>query len=60
VHRVLRWVTLGLIVGQIVLGAIAGNLDRQSRELGIAHLVVGTTTWATLTAQGILGSLLAF
>ncbi|MDQ3034833.1 MAG: hypothetical protein M3Y87_20655 [Myxococcota bacterium] len=63
-HRVLRWVTLALIGVQIVLGAIVSNAGiedfAERRALAATHLAVGTVSWATMTAMGVLGSLLAY
>lgn len=63
-HRALRWVTLGLMAAQIVLGAIVSNAGINDfdtrRALAATHLALGTITWGTVTAMGILGSLLAW
>jgi hypothetical protein len=64
VHRALRWVTLGLIAVQIVLGAIVSNAGIDDfgtrRALAATHLAFGTATWAATTTMGVLGSLLAY
>lgn len=62
-HRGLRWVVLGLIIGQAVLGGIAANIDSDfetRRTLAGIHLSVGVATWLTMALQGILGSMLAY
>jgi hypothetical protein len=63
VHKALRWVLLGLFVGQIVLGAISANVDADfetNRAIATSHLVLGTVTWATMTTQGVIGSMMAW
>ncbi len=54
---------LGLVVAQVVFGAINANVDTDfetSRALAGAHLALGVTTWLTMGTQGIVGSLLAY
>lgn len=63
-HRVLRWALLGLLGAQLVLGAVVANVELSDfgaeRALAATHLALGATTWATMTAMGVLGSLLAW
>lgn len=62
VHKSLRWALLVLYVGQVVLGAITSAADITDfgtrRALASVHLALGTVTMATMTTQGILGSIL--
>jgi hypothetical protein len=61
VHKSLRWALLVLYVGQVVLGAITSAVDTDfgtQRALASVHLALGTVTMATMTTQGVLGSIL--
>jgi hypothetical protein len=62
-HKTLRWVLLGLLLGQLVLGAVAANVDADfdtRRVLASTHLALGVVTWGTMTTHGILGSMMAW
>ena len=43
----------------IVANAGITDFDTK-RALALTHLVLGSVTWAGMTAQGVLGSLLAY
>lgn len=61
VHKSLRWALLALYVAQIVLGVTTSAVDTDfgtQRALASVHLALGTVTMATMTTQGILGSIL--
>ena len=64
VHRALRWTSLAIMALQIVLGAISQNVDFNDfgadRAMAATHLALGTLSWGVITAQGIVGSLLAY
>lgn len=64
VHRALRWTSLAIMALQIVLGAISQNVEFSDfgadRAMAATHLALGTVSWGVLTAQGIVGSLLAY
>jgi len=65
IHRALRWGVTGLMIAQVVLGIAtsvinASNDYNTARDLAAGHLVLGTVTNAAMTAQGILGSLMAW
>lgn len=62
-HKALRWALLALIVSQIFLGVVTANIDADfdtRRGLAIGHLALGAATWATMTTQGIMGSMMAW
>jgi hypothetical protein len=64
VHRALRWTSLAIMALQIVLGAISQNVEFNDfgadRAMAATHLALGTVSWGVITAQGIVGSLLAY
>lgn len=64
IHRALRWTSLAILVVQIVLGAISANVDfgdfAAERAMAATHLALGTVSYAVITAQGVVGSLLAY
>jgi hypothetical protein len=64
IHRALRWASLGILVVQIILGAISANVDfgdfGAERAMAATHLALGTVSYGVITAQGIVGSLLAY
>lgn len=64
VHRALRWTSLAIMALQIVLGAISQNVQFNDfgadRAMAATHLALGTVSWGVITAQGIVGSLLAY
>ena len=64
VHRALRWTSLAILALQIVLGAISQNVELNDfaadRAMAATHLALGTVSWAVITAQGLVGSLLAY
>ncbi len=64
IHRALRWTSLAILLAQIVLGAISANVDLgdfgAERAMAATHLGLGTLSWAVITAQGVIGSLLAY
>ncbi len=64
VHRALRWTSLAIMALQIVLGAISQNVEFNDfgadRAMAATHVALGTVSWGVLTAQGIVGSLLAY
>ena len=63
-HQVLRWGVLAGMVAQLILGPVTSALRSEPFETGRAlaatHVTVGALTWAMMTAQGIVGDLLAF
>ena len=64
VHRALRWTSLAIMALQIVLGAISQNVEFNDfgadRAMAATHLALGTVSWGVITAQGLVGSLLAY
>lgn len=64
IHQVLRWGVLGGMIAQLALGFIVGATRSEpfetGRALAVTHVAVGATTWAMMTAQGIVGDVLAF
>jgi hypothetical protein len=64
VHRALRWSSLAIMALQILLGAISQNVEFNDfgadRAMAATHLALGTLSWGVLTAQGVVGSLLAY
>ena len=64
VHRALRWTSLAIMALQILLGAISQNVEFNDfgadRAMAATHLALGTVSWGVLTAQGVVGSLLAY
>lgn len=64
VHRALRWTSLAIMALQIVLGAISQNVAFNDfgadRAMAATHVALGTVSWGVITAQGIVGSLLAY
>lgn len=62
-HKALRWVLLGLVVAQSLLGAISANVvdgfDAR-RNTATAHLALGLATWGTMLATGVYGSQMAY
>jgi hypothetical protein len=63
IHKGLRWALLAMMVGQIFLGIVTANIEADfetRRGLAIGHLALGATMWATMTTQGLLGSLMTW
>lgn len=64
IHGVLRWAVLGGMIAQVILGPIVTIMRDEpfetGRALAVTHLVVGGATWAMMTAQGVVGSLLTY
>jgi hypothetical protein len=64
VHRVLRWGLLGLLIAQVALGVVTSTVELDSfddqRNLAIAHLALGSVTYAALIPLSVTGWLLAW